>query len=93
MTLLGRIDVSAHVQQCDLLDGPRADRPRQTGRPPYVQPGDPPVVHDLIRRRSHRIDGAGAEDRADLVLDCAVGGLGMVSEVRQHTHGFVDRHT
>jgi hypothetical protein len=53
----------------------------------------PSVVHDLIRRRSHRIVGAGAEDRAGLVLDCAVGGYGTVSEVGQHTHGFIDRHT
>ena len=66
------------------------------GRPAdlsYVPPRDPSVVHDLIRRRSHRIVGAGAEDRADLVLDCAVGGDRTVSEVGQHTHGFVDRQT
>ena len=61
------------VEQRNLFGGPRADRPAELGGRPQLLPRHPGVVHDLVAVGAHRPDGAGAEHRAHLVLDHAVG--------------------
>ena len=72
------------VEQRNLFGGPRADRPAELGGRPQLLPRNPGVVHDLVAVGAHRPDGAGAEHRAHLVLDHAVGGDRDVAEVGQH---------